>query len=120
MDAAERLESAAEARGLPVAAVRFDRNVDGEAAVRYRCIARPGTQTLDGTTPESTCFFEVECRAPEAFGGRRIADDLISDLGDCCTHVLSRQDWQDSGGRASRSQKHQRIFAHTMIVGLEA
>ena len=121
MDAARNLEDAVRSLGITPAAVRFDRNVDGETAVRYRCIARPGTQTLDGSTPESTCFFEVECRAPEAFGGRRIGDDLIAALGTGVTHVLSRQDWMDSaGGRVSRSLKKQRVTAHTMIVGLEA
>jgi len=118
--AASFLEGAIlEATGRAAHPVRFPDEEAARDGVRYRSIAGVGAHVLDGSASPNIHFFQVEARAPEAFGGRRMADDIVSELGDRCTHVLGRSDWLNVG-KVGRDLKRQRTYAHEMTVGIDA
>ena len=108
-----------QATGHTPYAVRFPNEAHARDGVRWRLVGVPSALGLDGSIPGATHFFEVEARAPEAFGGRRMADDIVAALGEHCTHVIGRHDWLDAGP-VGRSLKKQRTYAHTMTVGIDS
>ena len=97
--------------------VRFPGESDAHDGVRYRVIGMSHSNVLDGAATSVVTTFEVECRTPEAYGGRREVDDLLDDLGEHVEFVLSRYDWLDVG-KVGRDHKRQRTYSHLATFGL--
>ncbi len=108
-----------DATGRVAHPVRFPDEEAARDGVRYRAVGGIGSHGIDGSAAPNIHFFHVEARSERPFGGRRMADDIVSELGDRCTHVMGRNDWLDVG-KIGRDLKRQRTYAHEMTVGIDA